>query len=323
VEAGVGRVFISYRREDSSGHAGRLYDGLFARLGEDSVFMDVDSIGLGEDFPETLEGVLSETSVLLAIIGPRWLAVADDRGRRRLDDDDDFVRLEIERALARPGVKVIPVRVGGATMPRGTDLPDALRPLVRRQGIELSDEGWTSDLNRLVAALQGALSDAPGRRVTPATERSRADAESAPSATARTIGAQPATERHSPEPQQSRGEATVTRPHGTGWEAVDKWVGGSGRSTRRPSPTQPQRAATETSRASSSSTIMSSTDPNSDWDPKAAPYYVPELIEEAERHLAAGRWFEAERSIRNLLRFSPQDPDGLRLAERLEAERRT
>ena len=109
-EAPGSRVFISYRREDSGYPAGWLFDQLAASLGADRVFKDVDSIEPGEDFAEVISDAVSSCAVL-AVIGDRWLAAADEDGRR-LDDPGDFVRLEIEAALTR-GVRVIPVLVGG------------------------------------------------------------------------------------------------------------------------------------------------------------------------------------------------------------------
>jgi TIR domain len=114
--AGSGRVFISYRRQESSGLAGRLYDRLAARFGDDRVFMDVDTIALGVDFAEVISQVVSSCEVLLAVIGPRWLTVTDEDGRRRLDDPDDLVRLEIAAALKRD-IRVIPVLSRGHRFP--------------------------------------------------------------------------------------------------------------------------------------------------------------------------------------------------------------
>src|SRR5215218_10065225 len=120
-----GRVFIRYRRQESSGMAGRLYERLAARLGEDQVFMDVDTIALGVDFAEVITQAVSTCQVLLAVIGPRWLTATDQEGRRRLDDPDDVVRLEIVAALERD-IRVIPILVEGAVMPRRQELPDTL-----------------------------------------------------------------------------------------------------------------------------------------------------------------------------------------------------
>src|SRR5215472_5327650 len=125
-------IFVSYRRQDSSHLAGRLYDRLADRFGEDQVFIDVDTIEPGVDFAEEIFRAVAACTVLLAVIGPGWLTAADEGGGRRLDDPDDIVRLEIEAALAR-GVRVIPILVEGAVMPRRQDLPDSLGGLARRQ----------------------------------------------------------------------------------------------------------------------------------------------------------------------------------------------
>ena len=113
----LGGVFISYRREDSAGFAGRIYDRLTRRLDPKSVFLDVDNIQPGLDFFEVLSEKLRLCNVLIAVIGRNWNSIADRDNRRRLDDPDDFVRIEIEAALER-GIRVIPVLVDGATMPK-------------------------------------------------------------------------------------------------------------------------------------------------------------------------------------------------------------
>lgn len=154
--AGLGRVFISYRRQESSGLAGRLYDRLAARFGDDQVFMDVDTIALGVDFAEVISQAVSTCEVLLAVIGPRWLTVTDEDGRRRLDDPDDIVRLEIAAALERD-IRVIPILVEGAVMPRGQQLPEALEGLARRNALILRHESFRSDADRLLAAVEPIL----------------------------------------------------------------------------------------------------------------------------------------------------------------------
>jgi TIR domain-containing protein len=98
-----GRIFISYRREETAYPAAWLYDRLAARFADDQVFKDVDSIELGDDFVEVITGAVGSCDVLLALIGDRWLTVTDEDGQRRLDDPNDFVRVEIEAALTRPG----------------------------------------------------------------------------------------------------------------------------------------------------------------------------------------------------------------------------
>ena len=160
-------VFISYRRLDSAGHAGRLCDRLQARLGRDRVFMDVTSLTPGVDFVQALERVLGSCDVLLAIIGPEWLTCADANGRRRLDDPEDFVRLELGAALERD-VRVIPVLVGGASVPPIGALPDELKPLSHRQTVELRDTRWDADTGDLIDTITNLAPSGTG-----ATSRTR------------------------------------------------------------------------------------------------------------------------------------------------------
>jgi hypothetical protein len=116
------RVLISYRRADSDYPAGWLFDRLAEHFGRGRVFKDVDSLEPGDDFAEVITAAVSSCSALVAVIGQRWLTITDEHGQRRLDNPEDFVRLEIEAALTR-GVRVIPVLVNGASMPRSADLP--------------------------------------------------------------------------------------------------------------------------------------------------------------------------------------------------------
>ena len=146
-------IFISYRRDDSAGHAGRLFDRLAARFGKDSVFMDVEGIEAGVDFVETIEQAVGGCDVLLAVIGRSWLDSRDSEGKRRLDDNQDFIRLETSSALAR-NVRVIPVLVEGARMPRAEALPEDLRPITRRQAVELRDSRWEDDIQVLIGVLE-------------------------------------------------------------------------------------------------------------------------------------------------------------------------
>ena len=148
------RLFLNYRREETSGHAGRLFDDLTDRLGGSKVFMDIDRIAPGLDFVLAIDDALDGCDVVLALIGRRWADVTDADGERRLDDPDDFVRLELEKALGRTDVRVIPVLVHGASMPSPGGLPEGLRSLARRQAFELSDTRWHYDLNMLVQALE-------------------------------------------------------------------------------------------------------------------------------------------------------------------------
>ena len=150
----AGHIFISYRRSDSADIAGRIYDRLTGRFGRNPIFKDVDSIPLGLDFKEYLDAKVSECSVLLAIIGDRWLEASDDTGERRLEDPADFVRIEIESAL-KGGIPVIPLLVRGAQMPREGKLPDGLKKLAYRNGIPIRpDPDFHRDMDRLITALE-------------------------------------------------------------------------------------------------------------------------------------------------------------------------
>ena len=142
-------IFVSYRREDAPGYAGRLCDGLQQEFGRSNIFIDVDTLQPGDDFVEKIHERLNGCDLVLAVIGRRWLAVTDAQGNRRLEQPDDYVRLEVETALARQ-IVTVPVLVEGAAMPRADDLPLPLRPLARRQAIELSDTRWAYDIARLV-----------------------------------------------------------------------------------------------------------------------------------------------------------------------------
>ncbi|MEO8309267.1 MAG: TIR domain-containing protein [Pseudomonadota bacterium] len=155
-------VFISYRRSDNPDATGRIYDRLVSEFGRARVFKDVDSIPLGQDFRGHLNDVVGGCAAVLAIIGPKWIDTRNGSGQRRLEDPDDFVRIELEAALARD-VPVVPVLVGHAPMPGSTDLPASLASMVFRQSIEVRpDPDFHHDATRLVAALRKILDpDAP------------------------------------------------------------------------------------------------------------------------------------------------------------------
>jgi hypothetical protein len=147
------RVFISYRREDAKYQAQRIFEAFTRKLPRDHVFMDIDSIPPGADFVETLEGWVEQCEILLALIGPGWLGVRDPNGdERRLDNEDDFVRIEIRKALAR-GIPVVPVLLDGAPMPKGSELPDDIRKLVRRQAQHVEFRTFDDDVARLIGKL--------------------------------------------------------------------------------------------------------------------------------------------------------------------------
>jgi predicted ATPase len=145
-------VFISYRREDSAGWTGRIYDRACAQLGSDHVFLDVEVIGPGDDFVRTIGETLERVDFVVVVIGPRWLEVTDTDGRRRLDDHSDYVRREIAVALDRD-VRVVPVLVNGARMPAGADLPREIKPLSTRNAVAISDTRFDRDIGRLLDTL--------------------------------------------------------------------------------------------------------------------------------------------------------------------------
>jgi hypothetical protein len=150
------KVFLSYRREDSAGEAGRLADRLTHDLGKDTIFMDVDGIPLGVDFVKRLTAEVASCDVLLAVIGPRWLEVRDNKGNRRLDNPNDFVRVEISTALERD-IPLIPILLSGTQIPSADDLPLNLAGLSVRNGLEVRHSSFHSDLDRLVRQLRRQL----------------------------------------------------------------------------------------------------------------------------------------------------------------------
>jgi hypothetical protein len=181
-------VFISYRRDDSSGQAGRLYDHLIQRYGQDLVLRDQESIRPGVNFVRWIQEAVGTCNALLAVIGRDWAAAVDLSQRRRLDDPKDFVRLEIATALER-NTLVIPVLVENAGMPSEEELPDPLKPLAFINAIELTDKRWRDDVRMLEEALEeqtdlaGATpDDAPPPPTVPATAagQPRADQGVAP-----------------------------------------------------------------------------------------------------------------------------------------------
>lgn len=152
--AGAGRaIFISYRRDDTEGEAGRLFDDLVRAYGDTSVFMDVSGIEPGVDFRQAIDKNVSGCGVLLAMIGPTWATITGRDGTRRLDNPEDYVRLEISTALKR-GIPVIPVLVHDAKMPALDQLPEDLKDLRYRNSVELTHARWNSDVTLLVGALK-------------------------------------------------------------------------------------------------------------------------------------------------------------------------
>ena len=153
------RIFISYRRGDTTIYAGRLFDSLCALAGDDEVFMDIDAIEPGADFVDHIEHEVGSCEVLIALIGRDWLDARDARGERRLDDPDDWVRLELKTGLERD-IRVIPVLVQGASMPRAGELPDDIAKLARRNALEIGDVRWRYDFQRLWEVVEKVLEGA-------------------------------------------------------------------------------------------------------------------------------------------------------------------
>lgn len=151
----AGKIFINYRREDSRADAGRLYDRLHA-LYPARIFRDVGSLEPGVEWREAIEKVLGDSDACLVVIGKNWLTITDSSGRRRLDDPRDVVRQELQTAL-KSGMRVFPLLVGGAKMPPEEDLPDDLQSLARRNALEISEQDWNEDFDKLVRALERAL----------------------------------------------------------------------------------------------------------------------------------------------------------------------
>ncbi len=173
------KVFITYRRQETAIHAGRLYDAMVARFGEGNVFMDVD-MAPGVDFVERITEAVAACHVLIVVMGPTWATVKNDEGEARLADPEDFVRLEVETALRRRDVTPIPVLVGGAQMPNREDLPEEVRAITRRNALELSDLRWRQDVGRLISALDELLAESRPVPGAPSAERGAETEKAAP-----------------------------------------------------------------------------------------------------------------------------------------------
>jgi hypothetical protein len=147
-------VFISYRREDTSGEASHLAADIGDALGQRDVFIDIDTIGPGVDYVKRIDSALTSCELVLVLIGDRWLSVTDSSGKRRLDNEDDFVVMEVSKALERSDVTVVPVLVEGATMPTEAELPPRIAGLARRNALELASKRWRYDLEQILALIK-------------------------------------------------------------------------------------------------------------------------------------------------------------------------
>jgi hypothetical protein len=150
----MSKILISYRREDSADVTGRIYDRLVQKFGQGAVFKDVDSIPLGVDFRTFLDEQVAKCEVFLAVIGQDWMKKRGSKGKSRLDDPGDFVRIEIELALKRK-IPVIPVLVSGASIPPPKRLPASIQDLSYRHGIVVRvDPDFHRDMDRLIEYLK-------------------------------------------------------------------------------------------------------------------------------------------------------------------------
>lgn len=157
----MGKVFISYRREDTIDSTGRIYDRLERVFGSETMFWDIDTIPVGVDFVSFIETYIQQTSAMLVIIGPRWLTITDSSGARRLDMPTDYVRLEIETAL-RLGVRIIPIVVQNALMPPKESLPASIRKFSVLNATQVrSGTDFNEDMGKLISTLAQLLNPTP------------------------------------------------------------------------------------------------------------------------------------------------------------------
>jgi hypothetical protein len=149
----MNRVFISYRRQDSAHAAGRIFDHLAQRLGDEVVFRDVDTIPEGTDYEEYIKSSITRCDILLAVMGERWLAVNAESGTRRLDDPKDLLRRELEYAIQKRRA-IIPVLIDAASMPDPNELPSTLQALTKLQAAHLRDSDFRHDFDRLYEVIK-------------------------------------------------------------------------------------------------------------------------------------------------------------------------
>jgi TIR domain len=155
------QIFLSYRRDDSAGHTGRIFDHLSGRFGSGCVFMDVEGIEAGENFAEAIEASIARCDTVVAVIGKHW--AADASGKKRIEDPDDYVRREIETAL-RLGVELVPLLVGGAKFPARQELPVSLAELSLRNALEIDDRAFLGGVQRLIDVLERTTARSGERR---------------------------------------------------------------------------------------------------------------------------------------------------------------
>jgi TIR domain/Kelch motif len=215
---------MSYRRQETEWPAGWLFDRLAEHFHGAEVFKDIDSIEFGDDFVEVITTAVQSCDVLLALIGDRWLTMTDDEGRRRIDNPDDFVRIEIQAALDR-NVRVVPILIYGARMPQAQDLPPSLAGLVRRHALELSVSRFDDDVSRLLRVLDKTLAEArtrpgllpeqtrtPPETPTPPQTQTPPETDTSPPTRPQTHDTRPQTQGTRPQTQETRPQTQETRP---------------------------------------------------------------------------------------------------------------
>lgn len=156
----MSRIFINYRRQDTEGYVGRLYDHLLKQFKAYDIFMDVQNIEPGADFVQVLEEAVSACDIFLTMIGPHWLTLKNAEGERRLDEWNDFVRIELETAIKQEKI-VIPILVGNAKMPNPAQLPESIQSLARRHAVVLSHTRFATDVEDLIKFMRDMLPSHP------------------------------------------------------------------------------------------------------------------------------------------------------------------
>jgi TIR domain len=220
---GVAKIFVSYRRADAWSEAGWITEVLDRHFGQDKVFMDITGLELGADFPTVIKNEIATVNALIAVIGPGWVDAKDDNGNRKLEDPDDWVRLEIGNALRRE-IRVIPVLVNDAAIPPESKLPDDLRPLRSRHALRLTREQWFEGIKKLTDALDGVVTPTdkdlvPSPPPQPEEERAVTNALDGVVTPADTVLVPP------PPPQPEAERETLTVPPFTPWTVLGVLIG--------------------------------------------------------------------------------------------------
>lgn len=200
------RIFISYRRQDAIKDARSLYERLSREFGPDKVFIDLDGIAPGEDFVELLERQLDDCSALVVLIGGDWAG-------ERLFDENDFVRIEVGAGLRRK-IKVFPVLINGAAPPKSAELPEELRPLLRRQAISLDDRKFDADVARLALAIRRAIEPAPQGPAAPSEPHRPAESAPRPPDAPQATAQQAAKPTPTPTPREILASVAQASHHG-------------------------------------------------------------------------------------------------------------